>query len=46
MSSPFALNWVAGLLVTVDNGEQLYVSRQCAAVWKEKLREVERSFAG
>lgn len=34
------------LLVTVDNGEQLYVSRQCAAVWKEKLREVERSFAG
>lgn len=32
------------LLVTVEGGEQLYVSRQYAAVWKEKLRELERSF--
>ena len=30
------------LLVTVDNGERLYVSRQYAAGIKEKLREVER----
>ena len=30
------------LLVTVDNGERLYVSRQDAAGIKEKLREVER----
>ncbi len=32
------------LLVTVEGGERLYVSRQCAPVWKEKLRELERSF--
>ena len=32
------------LLVTVEGGEQLYVSRQCAAAWREKLRELERSF--
>ena len=32
------------LLVTMDNGEQLYVSRQYAAGMKEKLRELERSF--
>ncbi len=30
------------LLLKVDNGEQLYVSRQYAANIKEKLREVER----
>ncbi len=30
------------LLVTVDNGERLYVSRQYAVGIKEKLREVER----
>lgn len=33
------------LLVTVEGGERLYVSRQCAPTWKEKLRELERSFA-
>ena len=32
------------LLVTVEGGERLYVSRQCAPVWREKLRELERSF--
>lgn len=32
------------LLVTVDGGEQLYVSRQYAVGLKEKLRELERSF--
>lgn len=32
------------LLVTVEGGEQLYVSRQYAAAWREKLRELERSF--
>ncbi|MDE6880791.1 MAG: LytTR family transcriptional regulator DNA-binding domain-containing protein [Oscillospiraceae bacterium] len=31
------------MLVTMDNGERLYVSRQYAAEMKEKLREVERS---
>lgn len=31
------------LLVTMDNGERLYVSRQYAVEMKEKLREVERS---
>lgn len=31
------------LLVTMDNGEQVYVSRQYAGELKEKLREVERS---
>ena len=31
------------LLVTMDNGEQLYVSRQYAVEMKEKLRELERS---
>ena len=33
------------LLVTMDNGEQVYVSRQYAGEMKEKLRELERSFA-
>ena len=32
------------LLVTMDNGEQVYVSRQYAGELKDKLREVERSF--
>ena len=32
------------LLVTVDGGEQLYVSRQYAVGLKEKLRDLERSF--
>lgn len=32
------------LLVTVEGGERLYVSRQCAPAWREKLRELERSF--
>ncbi len=32
------------LLVTVDNGERLYVSRQYALGLKEKLKELERSF--
>ena len=32
------------LLVTMDNGEQVYVSRQYAGEMKEKLRELERSF--
>ena len=31
------------LLLTMDNGEQLYVSRQYAGEMKEKLRELERS---
>ena len=31
------------LLVTMDNGEQLWVSRQYAGGFKEKLRQVERS---
>ena len=31
------------LLVTMDNGEQVYVSRQYAGELKEKLRDVERS---
>ena len=31
------------LLVTLDNGEQVYVSRQYAGEMKEKLRELERS---
>ena len=31
------------LLVTMDNGEQVYVSRQYAGDIKEKLRELERS---
>lgn len=31
------------LLLTMDNGEQVYVSRQYAAGLKEKLRDVERS---
>ena len=31
------------LMVTMDNGERLYVSRQYAVGMKEKLREVERS---
>jgi len=31
------------LLVTMDNGEQVYVSRQYAGELKEKLKEVERS---
>ena len=31
------------LLVTMDNAEQVYVSRQYAGELKEKLREVERS---
>ena len=31
------------MLVTMDNGERLYVSRQYAVELKEKLREVERS---
>lgn len=31
------------LLLTMENGEQLYVSRQYAVAMKEKLREVERS---
>ena len=31
------------LLVTMDNGEQVYVSRQYAGEMKEKLRELERS---
>ena len=34
----------AWLLVTMEGGERLYVSRQCAAAWREKLRELERSF--
>ena len=33
------------LLVTMDNGEQVYVSRQYAGEMKEKLRDLERSFA-
>ena len=33
------------LLVTMDIGEQVYVSRQYAGEMKEKLRELERSFA-
>lgn len=32
------------LVVTVDGGERLYVSRQYAAGLKEKLQELERSF--
>ena len=32
------------LVVTMDNGEQVYVSRQYAGEMKEKLRELERSF--
>ena len=32
------------LLMTMENGEQVYVSRQNAASIKEKLRELERSF--
>lgn len=32
------------LLVTMDNSEQVYVSRQYAGEMKEKLRELERSF--
>ena len=32
------------LLVTLEGGERLYVSRQYAAAWREKLRELERSF--
>lgn len=32
------------MLVTVDGGERLYVSRQYAADLKEKLHELERSF--
>ena len=32
------------LLLTMDNGEQVYVSRQYAGELKDKLREVERSF--
>ena len=32
------------LVVTMDNGEQVYVSRQYACEMKEKLRELERSF--
>ncbi len=32
------------LLVTVDGGERLYVSRQYAVGLKEKLQELERSF--
>ena len=31
------------LVVTMDNGEQVYVSRQYAGEMKEKLRELERS---
>ena len=31
------------MLVTMDNGEQVYVSRQYAGELKDKLREVERS---
>lgn len=31
------------LLVTMDNGEQVYVSRQYAGEMKEKLRDLERS---
>ena len=31
------------LLLTMDNGEQVYVSRQYAGEIKEKLRELERS---
>ena len=31
------------MLVTMDNGEQVYVSRQYAGEMKEKLRELERS---
>jgi len=31
------------MLVTMDNGEQLWVSRQYAGGFKEKLRQVERS---
>lgn len=32
------------MLVTMDNEEQVYVSRQYAGELKEKLRELERSF--
>lgn len=32
------------MLVTMDNGEQVYVSRRYAGELKEKLRELERSF--
>ena len=32
------------LLMTMENGEQVYVSRQNAVSIKEKLRELERSF--
>ena len=32
------------MVVTMDNGEQVYVSRQYAVEMKEKLRELERSF--
>ncbi len=32
------------LAVTMDNGEQVYVSRQYAGEMTEKLRELERSF--
>lgn len=32
------------MLVTMDNGEQVYVSRQYAGELKDKLRELERSF--
>ena len=32
------------LVVTMDNGEQVYVSRQYAGEMKDKLRELERSF--
>ena len=34
------------LLVTLEGGERRYVSRQYAAAWREKLRELERSFGG
>ena len=33
-------------LVALEGGERLYVSRQYAAAWREKLRELERSFGG
>ena len=34
------------LLVTMEGGARLYMSRQYAAAWREKLRELERSFGG
>ena len=34
---------IGRLLLTMENGEQVYVSRQYAASIKEKLRELERS---